>query len=134
MTIPYGKWLASDHDEYGWDSSASWDTKEQAIAGGPGELDLEPGQSYFVGRCDKPDVSPCAARLIEMMTEADDASEDWAEFWLTDVSKSERDDFQAKIDAAIEAWFAAHPKHAPKWFVVTHSSEHGGSDVRVPEA
>lgn len=124
-----GDWIASTDEEH-WDGAATWATREDAIREAPDELCLEPGERFHVGRQQKQSTAnlvttAMADRLAEMIyeRELEDMCPDYGEDWLKLTSEEEKD-LAARLSAAVEAFIAATPRHAPNFFRVRDVTDH----------
>ena len=122
------------NDEEHW-STGPYDTREEAIAAGPAEFDLKPGQKLWTGAdCGVVDTyGPYSDRVIEDAQErAFDENGDCAEMWLDGVTAEQHDELDKALDEVWEAWLDKHGLR-PKWFLIDNIEEHvyDGSDLHV---
>lgn len=102
-----GDWLVSRNEEQ-WSQGEAHVTRESAIAAAVAELDLEPGDYFWVGRVADVEVQVDAADVVELIgdrvyEQVGDASDSWRPRVTPEAS--------AEFDALIEAWLRKHGLH-----------------------
>lgn len=116
------EWYIGDDEErfrYG-----PYHSKEEAIAAAPAELDLEPGQAFYVGQRGVYTASIDSHDIIEALAEqANDAVGDASEDWLSCVSREARDELDEKLAQVLDAWLAKHGL-LPEFFPVECVEQH----------
>lgn len=122
------------NDEERW-SVGPYDTREEAIAAGPVEFDLKPGEKYWTGESNATvdTFGPVADRVIEDAQErAFDDVGDLSETYLDSVTPADINELDAELERAWEAWLDKHNLR-PKWYTVDEVQEHtyDGSDLHV---
>lgn len=124
---PAEEWIVSDSEEH-WSSSATFESKAAAIAAAGAELDLEPGQKFWVGRKASPRLSgrDWADEICEGL--ALDASDDTGDSDIVGdwprPTKEQRAELNAEIDKAIAAWFERHADLQPGFFIIEDYEQH----------
>lgn len=122
------------NDEEHW-SVGPYDTREQAIAAGPIEFDLKPGNVYWTGESHAV-VDTYAPRAHRVIEEAQDRSfdegGDVAEEFLSKVPPAAVDELDADLERVWNAWLDKHDLR-PKWHTISDVEEHvyDGSDLHV---
>lgn len=130
------EWVASS-DEEQYDGVTRYASREDAIVHGPDELDLEPGQTYWVGRVrsvldQKDEAIFSGDRLVESLRDfAFEIGGEFAEDWLTDATKEQVAELTRDGAALVRAWIERHG-HSPGFFSVEQSSDH--VEVEWPES
>lgn len=118
---PSEQWAISrDQERYEGD----WQTREQAIAAAPSELDLLPGDRFWVGRATRYEVDGTYSgwEISEKLQEqAGDEHGEWMDGWpdLTDAQETE---LEIAVNLAIEGWLKSAGK-CPKFFTVNDPEE-----------
>ena len=121
-------WVASsDRDLF--NGTTEYASREDAIAHGPEELDIDPGQLFRVGR-KAPALEHeklfCADdfldRLGEMAHEACDRAGGLDLEWPGEVSKSAQLSLEVTVEHILRAWIAEHCP--PDFYSIEQTSEH----------
>ena len=129
------EWVIARDEEYDTRFAALFfATKEAAIAAAPGELGLQPGDAFWVGRAKRWRCSDVDAyRVLEHEQEkAGDDCGDFAEDYLEGVTKEQRAELQAELTAVFAAWLKRHSLDDPGFFSVTDEETHTAPAVEPP--
>lgn len=121
------KWSCSHSDE-SWLTGPTYPTKAEAIAHAVVDLELGPGERFWVGRQKAPRIPKLTeddvlGRLAERMSESEDAGEDHGDGWLSVVGDGEVKALLDSVNAVVTAWLSLHVKHQPRWFVVEEPTQ-----------
>lgn len=113
------KWCISRNDETGY--FGDYSTKAEAIAAAVSELDLAPGERFFVGEAvQSPPIpsSPDAESVIDhaICCAADNYGEA-SDGWLSHVDKPLIEDLQRRLSAAWAEWIHANRLEADFWTI-----------------
>lgn len=112
-----GKWtITKDEDE--WTNGSAFDSKEDAVESAPAELELKPGEKFWVGLATR---APSALGADLVVTALDDHAFDEGPEGSDgyDVSAEAR----KELAALLECWAAKHDVK-PLWFDVNDVTEH----------
>lgn len=127
----YGLWTASS-DEERWPASRDYASREEAIQKAPLDLDLEPGQKFWVGRTRQPAppiLSRFAEHLGDMMYEDEDGGE-FSEGW-PECSDDEAKELDELLNTVIFSWVKKHDL-MPTWFIPDEVTEHLAPEIPQP--
>lgn len=116
-----GKWTVST-DEENWPALDGWETREQAIAEGPEELGVEPGECFFVGQMRAPSISvPDADDFIDHILCQDDFCLECAEGSF-DCTKEQRKELTNLLEKTFFEWMDRHGLR-PRHFMIENSEK-----------
>jgi hypothetical protein len=120
------EWLASTDEEH-WSCSVSFATREAAIVAGPAELDLQPGERFFVGLKAAPKTAGrdwademCEAIALDACDEVDS---DLVGLWPNPTTE-QRQELTAEVQRLLDAWLARHQNLRPGFFLIDDVTEH----------
>lgn len=125
-------WLASTDEEW-WSSHEEYGSREEAIAGGPEALGLDPGDSYWVGikgipRPAEIDAGDVIEQMALDMSDSEEGGGDAGEDWLAHVTKEEKDQLEESLNVVWRKWLKDN-ELLPEWFVIHNVTKH---EVPVP--
>lgn len=131
-------WLVSTDDEC-WPLGDEYRTREAAIAGAAEELELKPGDRFFVGKRVPPTLTMryLGERVIEDLGEVacEQCGDDLTEGW-PGATHTQQDELSEELNRVVAAWLKRHDLE-PSFFTLDRVSEHRvpeveGSDVPTP--
>ncbi len=109
---------------------------EEALGEAQTELNLSHGQKFYVGNNTHLGYGekyyPDAGDVIDMIGENAYEVSEFAENWLTNVTKEEKKDLQDMLNKTIKSWMKKHHQEATFW-VVEDIKEYIISDDLVPQ-
>lgn len=126
-----GKWTASTDEEY-WTDIEEWDSKDDAIEAAPDYLELDPGETFYVGQKRAPVIHiPAAADIIDHILDHEDFGVECAEdsFMCT---KEQRDELTADLKKTFTDWMNRHGL-TPSFFLIQNATKHICPANPVPE-
>lgn len=108
-------------DEEHWSHPTEFPSKEAAIAAAPAELDLEPGDYFWVGRKASPavilfDGSHVLENMAEQMYDSEEGGE-YSEDWLAHVPKEATQELEEALNKVWEKWLRDN-EEMPDWFTI----------------
>lgn len=114
-------------DEEHWSHMAEFPTKEAAIVAGPEELDLEPGDRFWVGRKASPaivlfDGSHVLENMAEQMYDSEEGGE-YGEDWLAHVPKAATQELEDALNKVWQKWLRDNDE-MPNWFTIQDMVHH----------
>lgn len=111
------------------DYDGNFDSREAAIAEAFAEN--ESASEVWTGERVTPDRLVCEEAVIDQVRDnTTEESGDWADSYLTRVSKEAKDELQAELQAVWDRWEAKHDL-APTWFNVENPQRHEREDSQV---
>lgn len=116
-------WISMSEESF---TNGPYDTREEAIAAAPDELDLEPDDSFWTCEAvwEQRTFCPPADWFLERALDQDfEAPEDACSDWLDDVTTEQTEELQELLDATWTAWLDKHNLR-PKWFTAKDVQEH----------
>lgn len=96
-------------------------TIEEALSEAQSELNLSPGQKFYVGKNTHlgygEQYYPNADDILDMIGESAYEVSELAENWLTQVPDEEKKDLQEMLNKTIRSWMKKHHQEATFWIV-----------------
>jgi len=112
------------------DYHGNFDCREDAAAEAFADED-ENASMVWTGERIIPDRSVCAESVIDQVRDSTtELTGDWADSYLTRVSKEAKDDLQTELQAVWDRWEEKHGQ-APAWFNVENTKKHVREESQV---
>lgn len=124
-------WISSNEESF---SDGPYESREDAIAAAPGELDLEEGQRFWTceAEWETNTFPPDAEWIIDTARDnAGDGAPECAEDWL-DVTKEQIADLDAMLETTWNAWLDKRNLR-PRWFQAKDTQQHVCPEREVEE-
>jgi|GEM_PF-6354931 len=112
-----GQWcITKDEDE--WMNTSAFDTKEDAVASARVELELQPGEKFWVGLATRAPSALDAALVVDALDNhaSDEGPDDGDGYDISDKAREE-------LDVLLEYWAHKHDVK-PLWFDIGDVSAH----------
>ena len=128
-----GKWVVSRDEEH-WTCLEDYDSREAALVGAVDELELEPGETFYVGKVRHAQPlmingEDILERMRDRMYEDEDESiEDCS--WLEDVDPKQEHDLERRLNEVWIAWLKGNG-FEPDWFRIDDVETHRAPDAKV---
>lgn len=108
-----------------WDLSLEYEDRETAIALAPGEIGLQIGEVFYVGRKTPPILPSIDASeiLMELQDRVFERAGETMGNWLDNVTPSQLEKLEYSLDLAFQAWMREH-SHLPRWFCVAEIEQY----------
>lgn len=108
----------------------NFDSREDAAAEAFADED-ENASTVWTAERVTPDRSVCEEAVIDQVRESStELSGDWADSYLTRISKEAKRELQAELQAVWDRWEAKHDLE-PTWFNVENPQRHDREDSQV---
>jgi len=127
-----GGWVASSNEEH-WSQCEEHDTEEDAVASAPVELDLQPGQRFWVGFASLTDYTELAESFFNWNDLQDRLMESAYENWgqeeaFEEVSDAQGAQLEKLLSGALSDWMKRH-KLESSYYKIDHVKKHTAPSV-----